>query len=64
MDAKDVNIILVQVETKRWLPFLPFRGFSLHVMIGTYVAVRGELVESRVGALAGLRNAVEKLAYE
>jgi hypothetical protein len=56
MDAKDVNIILVQAETKRWLPFLPFRGFSLHV--------RGELVESRVGALAGLRNAVEKLACE
>jgi len=54
----------VQEEQESWLPFFYRRGFSLHVVIGQCVALKGDLTETRKEALAGLRNKVERFACD
>jgi hypothetical protein len=62
IDLDVLNIILVQDKGAGWLSLLPFGGFSLRVVIGSNVIIKGDLMSSRRTALFGLRNTVEKLA--
>jgi hypothetical protein len=64
IEAKEVNIILVQAEEKTWLPFFVRHGFSLHLVIGRHVAATGDLTATRKAALGGLRDAVERMACD
>jgi hypothetical protein len=62
IDINTVNVLLAQPGGSSW--FWNRRFYSLYVVVGDHVVIMGDLVESRLEALEGLRNKLERCGCE